>query len=158
MQAIEFFLCINRPRSNRCMITKHIRWEKPTLGWMKLNTDGFIDDLLGIARGGGLIRDEQGNWVAGYTRRVGKANSFIAEAWALKDGLVLCSQLNLSSVIVESDAKALVDALNNPAYDNSVGSPLYDDCKKLATQIPRLVFRHIYHEANLCADRLANMG
>ena len=95
MQATEFFLCINRPRNNHCMITKHIRWEKPALGWMKLNTDGSFDDLLGVAGGGGLIRDEQGNWVAGYTRRVGRSNSFIAKAWALRDGLMLCSQLNL---------------------------------------------------------------
>ncbi|KAK9983118.1 hypothetical protein SO802_032643 [Lithocarpus litseifolius] len=140
------------------MITKHIRWEKPTSGWMKLNTNGSSDDLVGVAGGGGLIRDEQGNWVAGYTRRVGKANSFTAEAWALRDGLVLCCQLNLSSIVVESDAKALIDALNNPVHDISVVSPLLDDCKQLAAQFSRIVFRHIYREANSCADHLANMG
>ncbi|KAK9991008.1 hypothetical protein SO802_025993 [Lithocarpus litseifolius] len=158
MQATEFFLCINRPRNNRRMITKHIRWEKPASGWMKLNTDGSFDDLLEVAGEGGLIRDEQGNWVAGYTRRVGRANSFIAEGWALKDGLVLCSQLNLSSIIVESDAKALINAFNNLVHDNSVVFPLLDDCKELAAQFSRIVSRHVYREANSCADRLANMG
>lgn len=105
-----------------------------------------------------MIKYEQGNWVAGFTRKVGKANSFIAEAWALKDGLVLCNQLNLSSAIVELDAKALVDALNNLDYNNSVISPLFDDCRQLASQIPRLVFRCIYREANSSVDRLANIG
>lgn len=71
---------------------------------------------------------------------------------------MLCNQLNLSSVIVELDAKALVNALNNPALNNSVVSPLFDDCKHLASQIPRLVFRNIYREANSCADHLANIG
>ncbi|KAF3969063.1 hypothetical protein CMV_007106 [Castanea mollissima] len=66
--------------------------------------------------------------------------------------------LNLSSVIIELDAKALVDALNNPAGKNTVISPLFDDCKQLASQIPRLVFRHIYREANSCANQLANIG
>ena len=158
MQATEFFLCINRPKGNRRMVIRQIRWEKPTSGWLKLNTDGSFDDLLGNIGGGGLIRNEQGDWVAGYTKKVGKANSFVAEAWALRDGLMLCNQMNLSNVIVELDAKALVDALNNPDFNNSVISPLFDDCKQLAAQIPQIVFRHIYREANLCADRLANVG
>ena len=105
-----------------------------------------------------MIRDEQGNWVARYTRRVGRANSFIVDAWALRDGLVLCSQLNLSSIIVESDAKALIDALNNPIHDKLLVSPLLDDCKQLVAQFHRIIFRHIYCETNLCVDRLANMG
>ena len=49
----------------------------------KLNTYGSFDDLFGNAGGGGLIRDEQEQWVAGFTRKIGKTNSFMAEAWAL---------------------------------------------------------------------------
>ena len=44
--------------------------------------------------------------------------------------------MNLQSVIVELDARALVDALNNPAYANTILSPLFDDCKQLVTRIP----------------------
>lgn len=75
MQATEFFLCINRPNCNHQMITKLIRWERPEAGWLKLNTDGPCDDLLGNAGGGGLIRDEQGQWVAGYTRKIRKTTA-----------------------------------------------------------------------------------
>ena len=60
MQATEFFLCLNNPKCNHQMITKLIKWERPESGWLKLNTDGSFDDLLGNAGGGGLIRDEQG--------------------------------------------------------------------------------------------------
>lgn len=140
------------------MITNLIRWERPESGWLKLNTDGSYDDLLGNARGGSLIRDEQGQWVAGFTRKIGRANSFIAEAWALRDGLVLCKQMNWTKVIVELDAKVLVDALNNRGSHTTMISPLIEDCRFLASQIPQLVISHIYREANSCADRLANMG
>ena len=157
MQATEFFLCINRPKCNHQMITKLIKWERPESGWLKLNTDGSFDDLLGNAGGGGLIRDEQGQWVAGFTRKIGKINSFMAEAWALRDGLVLCNQMKVSKVIVESDAKAVVDALNNRGSHNSAFSPLFNDCRQLASNIPQVVFRHIYREANSCVDRLANL-
>ena len=98
------------------MVIKQIRWEKPDQGWWKLNTDGSLVAALGSATGGGLIRDSKGNWVTGFTRKLGNANSFTAEVWALRDGLMLCVQKKIPAVIVKMDAKALVDALNNPSY------------------------------------------
>nr|XP_023914616.1 uncharacterized protein LOC112026163 [Quercus suber] len=104
------------------------------------------------AGGGGLIRDDQGNWIMGFSRKIGKANSFLAETWVLRDGLLLCIQLNLNDVVVELDAKALVDALRNPLYTNTIVSSLFDDCRSLAAQIPHLSIKHTYREANRCAD------
>ena len=46
----------------------------------------------------------------------------------------------------------------HPSYSNSVISPLFDDCKLLASQIPHLRLKHIYREVNKCANRLANLG
>ena len=60
--------------------------------------------------------------------------------------------------MVELDAKALVDALNNPFYVNSIISSLFDDCRQLVAQIPHLSIKHIYREANRCVDCLANLG
>ena len=157
-QASEFFLCAAQPARNKCVVVRQIRWEKPELGWLKLNTDASSNASLGSAAGGGLIRDERGNWVIGFTRKLGTVNSFTAEIWALRDGLLLCCQMKLPAVIVELDAKALVDAFVSPSYSNLVISPLFDDCKLLASQIPNLRFRHVYREANICADRLANLG
>ena len=85
---------------------RQIRWEKPDSGWVKLNTDGLASDLLKIAGCGGLIRDDQRNWLRGFSRHIGHANSFIAEVWALQDGLQLCHLMNHHSVIVELDASA----------------------------------------------------
>ena len=93
------------------MVIRKINWEKPNMDWVKLNTDGSVDVASGTAEGGGLIRDDQGNWIMGFTRKIGKANNFLVETWALRDGLLLCNQLNLNAVMVELDAKALVDAL-----------------------------------------------
>ena len=64
----------------------------------------------------------------------------------------------MNAVIIELDAKALVDALNNPLYSNSVISPLFEDCKQLAAQIPRVSIKHSYREGNRCVDRLASLG
>ena len=67
-----------------------------------------------------MIRDEVGNWVIGFSRRIGRVDSFIAEIWALRDGLQLCHQMNVRAVMIELDAKALVDVFNNSSYCNSV--------------------------------------
>ena len=66
--------------------------------------------------------------------------------------------MNACAVLVELDAKSLVDALNNSSYCNSVISPLLDDCKLLMVQTPHIRIKHTYREANKCADRLANLG
>ena len=88
----------------------------PERGWLKLNMDGAASKALGLVGKGGLIRDDIGNWVIGFSRRIGIINSFMVEVWALRDGLMLCNQMNLSDIIVELDAKALVDAFKNRSY------------------------------------------
>ena len=93
---------------------------------------------------GGLIRDDQGNWFGGFLRHVGHANSFIAKVWALRDGLQLCHLQNHQSVIVKLDASALVTALNNPVYANTIISPLFDDCQQLIARIPQCRIKHIF--------------
>ncbi|KAK9993890.1 hypothetical protein SO802_023593 [Lithocarpus litseifolius] len=129
MQATKFLHCVNYPRNSRRLVIKQVRWERPGEGWLKLNMDGAVNDTLNSAGAGGVLRDDKGNRV-----------------------------MNLNAFIIELDAKALVDALNNPSYANSVMFPLVDDCRHLASKIPRLCIRHIYPEANKCADRLAKLG
>ena len=94
----------------------------------------------------------------GFARRIGNTSGYLAKLWALRDGLQLCLQINAQSVVIELDAKAIVDAFNSPSPSNSIVSSLMDDCICLATRIPHKRFRHIYREANKCADCLARIG
>lgn len=49
------------------------------MGWKKLNTNGFVIGSPGQASCGGIVRDEHGDWVAGFTRHIGATSSFAAE-------------------------------------------------------------------------------
>lgn len=89
--------------------------------------------LSGLAGCGGLVRDDQGGWLAGFSKRIGITNSFVAELWGLRDGLILCCNLNISSLIVELDAKAIVDVFHNLNYENNVVSLILDDCRQLVS-------------------------
>ena len=90
-------------------ITIEVRWNKPPVGWFKLNANGASFGNPGKAGGGGLIHDHHGSWVKGYVRHIGFASSIAAEFWALKDELMLASQLDITQLLVELDAKMVVD-------------------------------------------------
>ena len=53
---------------------KEVRWEKPPDGWSKLNTDGSVLGSMGIAGCGGIVRNNQGGWVVGFSRHIGLSN------------------------------------------------------------------------------------
>lgn len=133
-------------------------WAKPEVGWMKLNRDGSSLGNPGLAGGRGLIRNEEGRWVVGFAHKIGITSSFLAELWALRDGLSLCVSQSFRAVDVELDAKSIVDAVSNPEYSNILVSSLMEDCRYLAKQVPRIRFMHCFRDANQCVDALARMG
>ena len=135
-----------------------ISWKKPLAGWMKLNTDGVVFGNSIQVGGGGVIRDSNGEWVAGFVRKLGSMSSILAELWALKDGLLLARQLDILNVNIELDADLIVHLLNNPSFHNLMFKPLLNDCKNLIKTFPSCTMAHVFRETNRCADKLANIG
>ena len=108
-----------------------IKWLKSPIGWMKLNTNGAFLGNPRAAGAGGLIRNSSGEWVKGFARSVGFATSITAEFWALRDGLILASQMGLQNIEVELDAKIVVDLVQSNSVVNNSFLPLLNDCKSL---------------------------
>ena len=131
---LEYIYCVHSPRNPIRKINRRICWERSPLGWKKLNTDGSWLGGADRAGCGGLVKDDQGDWVAGFSRHIGSANSFTAELWGLHEGLILCCNLNIEFLIVELDAQAVVDVMKNNAYVNNVVSPILDDCRQLVAR------------------------
>lgn len=55
----------------------------------------------------------------------------IAECWALRDGLTLASQPGVTQLLVELDAKVVVDLILSRKSSNSPYSSLLNDCRYL---------------------------
>ena len=76
-----------------------------------MNTDGACSELHGLAGCGGVVRNEDGQWVVGFSKRIGITSSFAAELWGPHEGLKLCCNLNIRCLEVEMDAKSIVEVL-----------------------------------------------
>lgn len=56
-----------------------VRWLNPSSNWFKLNSNGSSRGNPGLAGGGGLIRNDKGEWVKGYARAIDITTSVAAE-------------------------------------------------------------------------------
>lgn len=128
-KAREFFYCAVNSKAPTRYVPKPIRWEKPPRGWIKLNMDGFSSGNSGLAGGGGIFCNDDGVWILGFSRHICITSSFMAELWAIQDGLVLCVERNFHVVEIELDANAVCDVLCNPTQTNTIISPIVDDCR-----------------------------
>ena len=154
-QALEFFFCVGKVRKVNQRSLIQVSWSKLPDEWFKLNTDGALGGNPGKAGGGGLIRDSSGHWVKGFARSIGFATSVTAEFWALRDGLKLALSEGIQNLIVELDARVVVDLISSNVDSIKPYSPLLCDCRCLLRRFPRVQVKHIYREGNCCADALA---
>ena len=128
------------------------------MGFLKLNTDGSTLGSPRLANAGRLIRDSNGKWVRGFSRFIGTTNSFAVELWGLRDGLELARKLDIAKLIVEVDAKAMVDIIlsdNNLILDSHPYSALIHDCRYLIQSFEEAILQHVHREGNFYADLLS---
>ena len=154
-QALEFFFCVGKVRKVNQRSLIQVSWSKLPDEWFKLNTDGALGGNPGKAGGGGLIRDSSGHWVKGFARSIGFATSVTAEFWALRDGLKLALSEGIQNLIVELDARVVIDLISSNVDSIKPYSPLLCNRRCLLRRFPRVQVKHIYREGNCCADALA---
>ena len=105
-----------------------------------------------------MIRDHTGSWFKGFSRNIGTTNSLAAELWGLRDGLVLAHQHNIKKLIIELDAKAVLDLIQPENLTSCSHHPygaLISDCSSLIQKLEDIRIQHIFREGNATADILA---
>ncbi|KAL4311976.1 hypothetical protein GQ457_01G025270 [Hibiscus cannabinus] len=140
-------------------ITRETRrkWSCPTLGWIKLNVDGAMDLRDGSATIGGVIRDDQGNWIFGFSKSVGICSVLTTELWAILVGLRHVWRLGFRKIEVETDnveVARILDRTSNVFSENAMALSI----GALLTLDWDIVTRHIPRTANGVADRLAKLS
>jgi ribonuclease HI len=135
------------------------KWCKPDLRQVKVNVDGSFsaDSLLGSV--GAVLRDSNGKFIAGvaiYFPHMASAK--LAEARAMKEGLILANQMGCSDIIAESDSIDIVEACSGDMRWFDEAAAVFADCVDLCTLIGRVKFKHCFREANSVAHELARHG
>ena len=156
-ESAEFYAIGFNAKAKRSKAVIPVGWSKPHEGWTKLNTDGSMMENPAMVGGGGVIRGQEGEWIASFARPLGRTNNCMAEFWALRDGLLLAKELSINNLIVELDALSVVLLMKNNAC-NLLMEPLLIECRNLLKEFPNMQMVHAYREANQCVDALAKMG
>ena len=82
----------------------------------------------------------------------------VAETCALPEDLKMAYELNISHLIMELDAQAVVNIFHSIFSSNFLINPLIAESKKILEKIPHKQIKHVFREANQYTDSLANLG
>ncbi|KAL5823166.1 hypothetical protein ACOSQ4_021066 [Xanthoceras sorbifolium] len=106
-----------------------------------------------------VIRDFDGLIsVDGSIKLVGHFNPLLAEALAICHGLQMALESGFTSLLVESDALGVINAINSHVVGSSDLGLILSDIFLLASSITASSFSFIPRLANKVADALAKAG
>ena len=94
----------------------------------------------------------------GVFRSIGITSSVQAKLRALKDGLQLALDLEIPNLEIEMDSTVTVKLLHSTNSPNAFLSSIVNDCRYLLERFEAYTLKHIYREANECADILTKTG
>ncbi|XP_015936169.1 uncharacterized protein LOC107462117 [Arachis duranensis] len=137
-------------------IETNICWECPPEDWMKVNTDGAAKGNPGMAGCGGLIRNYQGRWIAGFVANIGYCTAYYAELWGVYYGLKTAWELGMRKIILEVDSKAVVDVIKGATNFNKHPEAIVRKIVKILQRKWQTKLVHSYREGNRGADCMAN--
>lgn len=138
--------------------TRWLRWVKPTQGWVVINTDGSVNLRDKNAGCGGVIRDDKGDWIIGFSMSIGCCSVEEAEAWAVYKGLILARDKRKERIIVRSDSSFIINILNRShaeSYQCTKVTNVLDNCRRIIGNFSEVKFVHVFREQNKVADALA---
>jgi ribonuclease HI len=124
--------CRSKPSEGQiaCRLREQAEWQAPVGDTLKINTDGSFSELTGVGGWGFVIRDKDGTIRgagAGFLAHVASAAG--AEAIACQEALQAAASWGMEQVQVESDAKNLVKAMQNPSLDHTPKGVIYRDIR-----------------------------
>jgi hypothetical protein len=123
---------------------------------VKLNINGSCGASGDISTGG-LLRDNKGYWIAGFSSKEGQGNELLAELFGVYHGLMLVINNSIQQVIYQTNSLEVLHLLQYPDPSHVYASLLMK-IFVLKKHIPDASFRHVLKEDNRCANFLAKLG
>lgn len=134
----------------QAMEIQWISWQLPDLGWVKLNV---CSTTIGAASG--LLRDEKGNWMAGFMLNLRQGTRENATLCGIVKGLDMAWRKGWRKVAVQWDNDRVLELIQDTTHQVNVCWPLVR-ARKLAFERQWMVTKsNISAEANEVAAWMA---
>lgn len=101
-----------------------IGWSPPPALWVKINTNGGYNSASRIATTGVLLRDDNGNWILGFSYHAGSCSITKAKMWGALVGLGMRRGLGYKQVLLELESQAVIHMIKDNTSNPSANSPL----------------------------------
>ena len=157
----SFYVSINLllapPRThNRSLI---IGPPPPGASTLKLNVDGSFLSSNNIGGIGGVLRDEMGEFIAGFSYK----RNFVSspqhiELLAIKEGILFLQVLEISNITLDRNCLLAVQAIQSKEEDCSFLGSLVEDIKDLLKASPTISVHHASRTTNFVVHRLASFS
>ncbi|KAI4974937.1 hypothetical protein ZWY2020_048544 [Hordeum vulgare] len=137
------------------------RWKRPEPRFLKLNVDASFHANEGAGSVAGVLRDERGNFIAGFCKFIPFAAEVVTiEAMAMRDGLLLANSLGFNRVEAKSDSLSVINCCQGQDqwWDAAAAAAVFAECIDLSTSIGKVIFYHCFHEANSVTHELAKFS
>nr|XP_009615317.1 uncharacterized protein LOC104108057 [Nicotiana tomentosiformis] len=132
-----------------------VKWIIPLAQIVKLNSDESCSN--GKYGGGGIIRDQEGNFITAYSISLGVGTNNYAEAEALLFGLKWCADRGLKRAIGESDSLLMVKCAKREWKPPWNISNQVKEIQKMI-EVHSFNINHCFREANRPANNLATLS
>ncbi|KAL4345440.1 hypothetical protein AHAS_Ahas11G0278600 [Arachis hypogaea] len=116
---------INKHKISRDRVG-HITWRAPSEGWLKANVDAAFRAITRKAATAVVIRDTDEKLLLGVTEIIASCSALAAEANAIRNSMIIISNLGLSNVLIELDCLLLIQALKSKGSLGEVDLILMD--------------------------------
>ncbi|CAL1392202.1 unnamed protein product [Linum trigynum] len=132
-----------------------IGWKKPPIGWHKMNTDGANQSNMGMATAGGVLRDHNGTWLAGFCSKIGTGTALLAELWGVLQGLELAWKKGSRFLVLETDSQMALQLIEQRRDEVHPYATILGAIRRLLSQDWMVRLVHTYREGNRVADWLS---
>jgi ribonuclease HI len=134
----------------------HVEWCPPPLGIIKVNWDASINTIKEWVGIGIVARDHYGNVLGAksLTKKV-VAVPKLAEAMAAYEAVIFCKDVGFYEIILEGDAKQVVDDVNSRSPKQDVSGLFVEGIKMEMQELRGVSIAHVNREANNVAHLLA---
>lgn len=146
--------------------TASIGWNRPPVGFLKLNFDGASRGNPGLAGIGGIIRNNVGEILHIYSKSLGEGTNNQMEFVAMERGLRILINNQVGTAVVEGDTELAIIAARK-LYRGAKASKVTkhwrlakvtENFMELLGEMKGLIFQAVRRKANTVVDHLADHG